>query len=339
MISRKIFEKETKEIVRDKVFIVSIFVQFIIIGALLFLYVFYSQINVASIPVVVTIDQPDAELIKSLRESGASVVVSNQLAPEPNEPGLPRSRNVNAYLNTTTGEIRTDVSNIYSGFALSRIRDATDELSFEEALEREGITYEASRVGTGNYGFLSMGYGLITPMAIILPAFVVMAFTLQSILIERKRKTIELLLVSPISDFKLTLSKIAPYAIVSTLLSIVWLLMVGRVFSLQNFPLLVIVSFIFSFLLVSASTLISTRAGSVREANAISSLIGMGVPMLAVLPNSPLTIYFPTVIISRIASNAIELEIIWTVIVFAALAIILFLITVKAVKRMRVNYL
>ncbi|MFH0972072.1 MAG: ABC transporter permease [Candidatus Micrarchaeota archaeon] len=335
-------EKELKDLVTDRVFIISVLLQFTIISALLFLYTFYSTINNTNLAVTVQIDKYDQELINRLMESGARVQVQTPegIKVYGNLSGnrLNRVGRVNIAYNTSTNEVKSDASNIFSGYAISKIRDAADELSFDQALVSEKFSYTVEDVEDGNFAFLPISYGIIIPIALILPAFIIMGFTLQGILVERKTKVIELLLVSPISDFQIAQIKIVPYIFASTLLSILWLLLIGIRIEYQNFALLGLISFLFSMLIISISTIISCTASSVKEANALSSIFGMTVPMLGILPYNALSIYFPTAIMARIASSRVNDELLLTIGVFAIAAMACFVWAVNAIRKMRVNF-
>ncbi len=334
-------KKELKDIATDKVFIISVLLQFTIISALLFLFTFYSTINNTNFPVTVELDKYDADLVGRLTESGVTVKVRGEDGFEIyNSQIRPTGRvgSVTIAFNSSNNEVSSDVSNIFSGYAISKVRDASEEVSFEQALEEKQFDYEFSGVKEGNYAFLPLSYGIIIPIAIILPAFIVMGFTLQGILVERKTKVIELLLVSPVSDFQIAQIKVIPYILVSAFLSLLWILYISATIQILNPLALVFVAALFSVMTVSISTIISATASSVKEANAFSSLIGMSIPMLGILPYNSLSNYFPTVIMGRVASNALTFDILFSIGVMTLISLLLFALAVYSIRRMRINF-
>ncbi|HLC48574.1 MAG TPA: ABC transporter permease [Candidatus Norongarragalinales archaeon] len=334
-------KKEATDLVTDKVFLISILLQFTIISALLFLYQFYSSINNTNFPVTVELDSYNADLVGRLQENGVNVQVRTPEGLTTYQSGVQPARrlgSIRVAFNTSSNEVKSDVANVFSGYAISKIRDAAELVSFEQALEKEGVAYEISGTMDGDFAFLPLNYGLIVPIAIILPAFIVMGFTLQGILVERKTKAIELLLVSPISDFQIAQIKVLPYMAVSTLLSVIWLLFISSRVEVLNIWALAAVAAMFSIITVSLSTIISCTASSVKEANAISSLAGMAIPMLGILPYSIFSPFFPTVIMARVSSSHLGMELALTIAVLGFVAAAFFLAAMLAIRNMRRNF-
>jgi ABC-type Na+ efflux pump permease subunit len=324
-------EKEFREILGDRAFLGSIIVQFITISMLLFLYDTYSEVmhspNLSS-RVTVALDKNNTELINRLEGSGVNVVLENASgAVKPN-----------AFINTTTGEVKTDPGNIFSGFAIAKINSVSEAISFDEAIRQGNFSYSSQSLAGGNTDFVEMGYGLIVPIALMMPAMVSLSLSIQNILSERKKRTVELLLVSPISDFDIAFAKSAPYVLASTLSGAAWLLLVMQKIPVYNIPLLILAELLISLVLVSLSVLISASARSIQEANVLSSLVGMIFVFSMLLPSSSLSFYLPTILISRISSNFPDEEIVAGLVLLAALGMLCFWLAVKGVGRMRKSY-
>ncbi len=324
-------EKELREILGDRAFLGSIIIQFITISMLLFLYSTYSDVmhspNLNG-KVTVALDKNNTELMNRLEESGVKVIVQN--GSEDERP--------NAVINTTTGEVKTDPGNIFSGFAIAKINSVSKAISFDEALQESHFNYSSEGLAGGNTDFVEMGYGLIVPIALVMPAMVGLSLSIQNILSERKKRTIELLLVSPISDSDIAFAKTAPYVIASTLCGGAWLVVVMQKIPVYNIPLLIFAELLLSLILVSLSVLISASARSIQEANVLSSLAGMAFVFSILLPSSFLSLYLPTILISRISSNYPDEGIATGLALLTAMSLLCFWLAVKGVGRMRRSY-
>jgi ABC-2 type transport system permease protein len=325
----KLIEKELREILGDRAFLGSVIIQFITVSMLLFLYDTYSEVmHSPNLKVTVAVDKNNTELINRLEESGVRVILGS-------EEGIEKP---NAVINTSTGEIKTDPGNIFSGFAIAKISSVSKAISFDEALEKGNFNYSSKNLAGGNTDFIQMGYGLIVPIAIVMPAMVGLSLSIQNILSERKKRTIELLLVSPISDFDIAFAKTAPYVISSAVCGTAWLVIVMQKIPLYNTPLLILTELLLSLMLVSLSVLISASARSIEEANVLSSLAGMTFVFSILLPSSSLSLYLPTILISRISSNFPDEGIVTGLVLLILMSLLCFWLAVKGVERMRRSY-
>ncbi len=336
---RTLAKKEFGEIVMDRAFLFSIVVQFILVSMLLFIYVSYSQISKANIPITVSINSNQTDLIKNLESSGVKVLVVNTSTGRATP--VPRTYAPNtavAAIDTDTKTVKTDPSNIMSGFAIAKIKSVSEKVSFDEALAANNFDFKVERNFEGTAEFVQMGYGMLVPICIILPAIVAMSISTQSIFTERKRNTIELLLVSPISNASIAFYKTAPLVLVSVLCAAAWLLLVATQIPTSNLPLLVVVAFAFSLLLVSLSVVISCKSKTVREANAFSSVAGMAVMISMVLPYNPLVVYTPNSVMARAASNALDADMLAGTGVLLLAAFLSYLWSMRAVGELRRSY-
>lgn len=337
-IESTLVKKEVREIGMDRAFLFSILVQFLLVSMLLFIYSSYSHILTTEVPVIITIDSNETALIEELEGSGAKVVL---VEPGGNSREPPRSTVPNtavAAIDTNSGAVRADSSNIMSGFAIAKIKSVSEKVSFEEALAENNFDFQVERNFEGSAEFIQMGYGILIPICIILPAIVAMSISTQSIFSERKRNTIELLLVSPISDNSIAVYKVFPLVAISVLCSAAWLIMVSWQIPTSNFPILLAVSFFLSLLLVSLSVVFSCKSKTVREANAMSSVAGMFAMVSLVLPYSPLVIYSPTTVMARAASNALDAEMLIGAAILGVLALLAYAASLRAVGDLRRSY-
>ncbi len=336
-IKTTLIKKELGEIGMDRAFLFSIFVQFLLISMLLFIYASYSQILTAEIPVTIAINSNETDLIEELEESGAKVI----LVDEGRNRGIPRTISPNtavASIDTEEKTVKSDPSNIMSGFAIAKIKSVSEKVSFDQALEKNNFMFDVDRSFEGSAEFIQMGYGILIPICIILPAIVVMSISTQSIFIERKRNTIELLLVSPISNNAIAVYKVFPLVGVSVLCAFAWLLLVSLQIPTANIQLLLLVSFFLSLFLVSMSVVFSCKSKTVREANALSSVAGMFAMVSLVMPYSPAVLYSPTSVMARAASNTLDTEMIMGTAALGAVSLIAYWFALRAVEELRRSY-
>jgi ABC-type Na+ efflux pump permease subunit len=350
-MKKTLAKKEFNEMLMDRAFLFSIVVQFILVSMLLFIYVSYSQISKTNVPITVTINSNETELISSLKDSGVNVIVTEG----GENPAIPKTFSPNAAaaaIDTSAKTVKTDPSNIMSGFAIAKIKSASEKVSFDQALSNNNFTYSEDRVFQGSAEFVQMGYGMLIPICIILPAVVAMSISTSSIFTERKRNTIELLLVSPITNLSLTLYKVFPLVGVSVVCSLAWLLLVSTAIPISsssisafgfevfvsNIWLLLAVSFSISVLMVSLSVVVSCKSKTVREANAFSSIVGMFIMVSLVLPYNPLVVYTPTSVMARAASSVLDNEMLIGSAALAFVAFLSFLWAKRAVGELRESY-
>jgi len=337
--------KEFNEVVTDRAFLISIVIQFLLISTLLFIYSTYANVSKTPITVKVALDKSNPSLEEKLKNAGVQVVFSNDSQPQNNAAPTaaspasitPARNQVVATINTEEKKVTTE-SNILSAFAISKIKQASEELSFEEALSEKGFSFSSSQPIEQTSELVQLGYGILIPISAMLPALIAMSLATQNIFMERKRKTIELLLVSPISDFELAFNKIMPLVLISSLCSFAWLFLVSQRIPLLNFSLLVFISFLISLFLVSLSVIISCKSKTVKEADGVSSIVGMVLMITLVAPHTPLTIYMPTIVLARTASNFIDFEIAVGLIAFIIFTILSFMLAVRGIGELRKNY-
>jgi hypothetical protein len=75
-----------------------------------------------------------------------------------------------------------------------------------------------------------------------------------------------------------------------------------------------------------------------KEANALSSLVGMIAVTSIIVPYNPLSIYLPAVMIARIASNALDFSIGVGIFSISLISVLAFLIAIRSVGEMRNNF-
>jgi ABC-type Na+ efflux pump permease subunit len=336
-LQKTLLKKEFGEITMDRAFLFSIVIQFLLISMLLFIYVSYSQISKAKVPITVSINSNQTDLIKNLEDAGVKVVVLNGSNPAPVTRPLAPNAAI-ASIDTQAKTVKTDPSNIMSGFAIAKIKSVSEKVSFDEALAKHNFDFQVERNFDGAAEFVQMGYGMLVPICLILPAVVAMSISTQSIFTERKRNTIELLLVSPISNGSIAFYKIFPLVLVSVLCSAAWLLMVSWQIPVSNFPLLLFVSLFMSLIMVALSVVVSCKSKTVREANAFSSIVGMFIMVSLVLPYNWLVVYTPTSVMSRAASNALDKEMLIGAAILGLFAVLSYTWALRAVGELRRSY-
>ncbi|MEM3373179.1 MAG: ABC transporter permease subunit [Candidatus Anstonellales archaeon] len=339
-----LFEKEIADILRNRAFLISIITQIFFIFVLIFMYKTYSNIDQYNIPITVAINSNDTSMINALKQSGINVIVKNssnlenqlyENSSNQNQQLLVTGRQV-AEIDLENKTIKTDTSNVLSSIAIARIKVASKIKSFEEVLEENNYSFYVQGNQKKNE-FAQIAYSLIIPLIVLFPAIVSMTLASESLLIEKKRKTIELLLVSPISNLKLLIAKLIPLTISGLFTTSVLLIFASSQIEVDNHIVLLIISLIINLTAISIGIIISTKSKTVREANSFSAIMAILIVSLIVISN-PFSLYLPHTVAARASITQVDDSIILGIIFNMFFAMITVFIAYKSISDMRINY-
>ncbi|MCX8166420.1 MAG: ABC transporter permease [Candidatus Micrarchaeota archaeon] len=335
-----LLEKEIAEILRNRAFLISVITQIFMIFVLLFMYKTYSNIDHYNIPITVAVNSNDTTMINALKQSGVNVVVKNSSS-TPNTNTNPIQTNQTfqnqvAEIDLENKTIKTDSSNILSSIAIARIKVASKIKSFEEVLQDNNYTFQVQG-NTKKNEFAQIAYSLIVPLIVLFPAIVSMTLASESLLLEKKKKTIELLLVSPVSNLYILIVKLVPLVIFGVLTSLILILFASSQIEILNQHVLLVIALIMNVIATSLGIIISTKSKTVREANAISAIIAIIIVSFIVISN-PFSIYFPHTIAARVSITNIDSAIIQGIIINIIFAIMISFLAYKSIESMRTNY-
>ncbi len=297
-------EKELVELGSNRAFWISVITQIFLVFVMVFLYKTYASIDQTKVPITVEVNANDTKLIRALNDSGINVVVVENKSQSQRNAFRGSSQPV-ARIDVENKTIKSDSSNILSGIAIARIKVASRIKSLEELLEENDFELNVEYLGKKANDFAQMAYSLIIPLIIFFPAIVSMTLASQNILLEKKKKTIELYLVSPINTLQILLVKTIPLILVSTTTTILLIMIASNDIKIMNYPLLIAVSFLVGIMGTSLGIIISATSRTIREANATSAIIAIMVVSVMVFP-SGLTLYLPHTIAARAAVTALD---------------------------------
>ena len=335
-------EKELYEVINNRAFRMSIITQVFLVFVMVYLYKTYSSIDQYKIPITVSVNENDPALVQALEDNGVTVVVrptansSNSSGASSAQASRPRGSNEVAQIDVNSKEIKSDSSNILTSIAIARIKVASRVKSLDDLLAENNFTFKVQG-SQDNNDFAQMAYGLIIPLVIMFPAIVSMTLASQGLLIEKKKRTIELFLVSPISDFSIAIAKILPLSVASLLTSVILLLVASNDIVIKNQLILIVVSCLVAIAATSLGIVISTFSKTVREANALSAIVAIMSVAVIVIP-TPLSLYMPHTTAARAAVTSLDEPILLGMFFSLFLAVLSFAVAFYSVARMRKNY-
>jgi len=191
--------------------------------------------------------------------------------------------------------------------------------------------------------FVEIMQTLLIPLILLLPIFLSMNILSDSIVGEKERKTFEILLASPLKRIEIILGKILPTFAISIIQIIVWTLVLGaRGISIFNLPLLLLFLSIIMLLLFSISIVFSNISSNITESNLFLTLFMMVVTLIMFVPipvENPILkevlSYSPIIPLIKIASNpSIDLlEIGKYMAIYSGLALISLFIALKGIAK------
>lgn len=333
-------EKEIMEIIGNRAFRISILTQIFLIFVMVFMYKTYANIDQYNIPITVAVNSNDTTMITALKDSGVNVIVKENTTEEQNwqsqSAAKPRQQNQVAEIDMNTKEIKSDSSNILTGIAIARIKVASRIKSFEDLLLENRFSFQTNGYQDKNE-FAQLAYSLIIPLIVLFPAIVSMTLASQNILLEKKKKTIELLLVSPISNLHITVAKIVPLAAVSVVTSVLLFAVAANDVEIKNYPVLIALAGITGLAGTAFGIIISTSSRTVREANAVSAIVAILAVGLMIIPG-PVAMIMPHTVAARAAVTTVDFWILSGLALNAAAALVVCYAAYLSIKGMRKNY-
>jgi ABC-2 type transport system permease protein len=143
-------------------------------------------------------------------------------------------------------------------------------------------------------GFAAVVNGLLIPSLLILPLFMWSGALIESIINEKERKTMELIMAGPVRKSSIVLGKMLAVSILIGFLSVFWIGLLsfeGIIFGnpVGTYLILMLVG----VFLVSVVALVTTLSKNFKEANIYVTIVTMGI--FTFFAMITLTLYFPQV--------------------------------------------
>ena len=141
--------------------------------------------------------------------------------------------------------VKTDLSNVFNPVVSNKINTAVNEYQIQNKLASSGLNAteiqkimnpvnlhvvnlnenHQAEIALDSPYFVEIMYGFIVPFILLLPFFLASNIVTDSIVGERERKTFEVLLMTPISSSMIMLGKTMPILFFSLIQSVVWIIL------------------------------------------------------------------------------------------------------------------
>jgi ABC-2 type transport system permease protein len=367
-------QKESQDILSNKIYLLLIFVQLMIILGAFGLAMASSIVTDPNlidqwqgstiIKVGITQDLNGSSLEKNLKEQKLNLIYFNTAQEGIRELGS--SMVAMIYLKNSQGDIglETNNANVFYPVVSDKISMALNSYRLEQKLSKQGLSFQqikviknpvflketpinknsAAPLAIDSSYFVEIMYGFIIPFIVLLPFFLASNIVTDSVVGEKERKTFEILLMAPLSSSMVMIGKILPILSFSIMQSAAWIVLLWllKVPVYNIIPLLVLLFFLglgFS----GMGIIISMLVDSTKEANSAITLLlffatfVLFVPLFMNIPSiQSILNLIPTVIIVRMTSTpVIEAPVLLSFIPTVTLSLLIFVIAVYSFKRER----
>lgn len=335
--------KESRDILSNKIYIMLVIVQLIIIMGAYGLALFSSMITdpnmidqwqgSSAIKVGITQDLSGSELEKNLKDQNLNLVYYQ--TPEEGRNQLGTTMVALIYLNGSQGDIglETNTANVFYPVISEKINQGLDTYLLEQKLSSQGLssqqikliqnpvvlkevpmnTNQTAPLAIDSSYFVEIMYGFIVPFIVLLPIFLASNIVTDSVVGEKERKTFEVLLMTPLSSYMVVIGKILPVLIFSLLQSAAWIFLLELLkVPIYHSLLLMVLLFFVGLGFIGLGVIISMLVDSTKEANSSITLLlffatfVLFVPLFMDIPwlEGVLNL-IPTVIMVRLTSTPV----------------------------------
>ena len=203
---------------------------------------------------------------------------------------------------------------------------------------------ESSRLALNSPYFVEIMYGFLVPFILLLPLFLASNIVTDSIVGERERKTFEVLLMAPISNSMVIFGKTLPILSFALIQSMAWILLLDLLgVPIYNALTLFFILFFIGLGFISIGIIISMFVDSTKEANSAITIVLVFTTFILFTPLFIKASYFeailnfiPTVLMVKLASTPVlNLKTLLYTVPTALISMILFLITVRYFRHER----
>lgn len=365
--------KEAQDILKNKIYLLVVFVQvFILLGA----FGLAIASSIASDPAL--LDQYGAtsalkvgvsdsirgsDLETDLINQKLSLVYYNNISDAQQFLGtsLVAIVDLNGNQNVT---IKTDTSNVFYPIVSTKINKAVNGYELNKKLASTGLNSSEIQqilnpvnlevvIVNGNRPanlaldspyFVEIMYGFIVPFILLLPFFLASNIVTDSVVGERERKTFEVLLMTPISSSMVMIGKTLPILSFSLIQSIAWIILLDLLkVPIYNPILIFILLFFMGLAFIGIGILLSMFVDSTKEANSAITIILVFATFILFMPLfinasyfAPFLNYIPTVLIVKMASTPnIRPDIIISILPTILISLMIFGLTIRYFRHER----
>lgn len=365
--------KEAQDILKNKIYLLVVFVQvFILLGA----FGLAIASSIASDPAL--LDQYGAtsalkvgvsdsirgsDLETNLINQKLSLVYYNNISDAQRFLGT----SLVAIVGLNNGQnltIKTDTSNVFYPVVSTKINKAVNGYELNKKLASTGLNSSEIQqilnpvnlqvvIVNGNRPanlaldspyFVEIMYGFIVPFILLLPFFLASNIVTDSVVGERERKTFEVLLMTPISSSMVMLGKTLPILSFSLIQSIAWIILLDLLkVPIYNPILIFVILFFMGLAFIGIGILLSMFVDSTKEANSAITIILVFATFILFMPLfikasyfAPFLNYIPTVLIVKMASTPnIRPDIIISILPTILISLMIFGLTIRYFRHER----
>ena len=257
-------KKEFKDILSERIYIITLLLQVFVVIGIVFLGLFYAQIQ-HSITYVgnVYVESDDPLFLEQISRDERINLVS--------------------YPDRAVAVITVEEGTIHI-----EMRVAWFTRDVEDVIKRAytNMRFEWGTVSKGaNPIFIEIMSSLLIPLVLLLPIFFSMNILSDSIVKEKERKTLEILFSVPMRREEIIIGKIIPIVGLGLLQVTAWIGLLSQIYPYMYHVLLLILFLVIVMaFFFSSAVAFSTYAGTMRESNLFLILFMMAVTFLVFIP-------------------------------------------------------
>jgi ABC-type Na+ efflux pump permease subunit len=256
--------KEFKDILSEKIYIITLLLQIFVVFGIVFLGIFYAQIQY-SITYIgdVYVESDNPHFLEQLRRDERINLVPS------------RDRAVAVIID------KNDVIDVEM-----RNFNFTEDVGDVINRAYTNMQYEWGAISRGlNPTFIEIMNSLLIPLVLLLPIFFSMNILSDSIVREKERKTLEILFSVPMRREEIIIGKIIPVVVLALAQVVAWVGILSFIYPhLYHIPLLITFLVMVMAFFFSSAVAFSTYAGTMRESNLFLILFMMVVTFLVFIP-------------------------------------------------------
>ncbi len=256
--------KEFGDILSEKIYIMTLLLQIFVVVGIVFLGMFYAQIQF-SITYVgnIYVESDDPRFLEQIQRDERI-----HLVPSPDT--------AVAVITVKEDAIQVEMRDFHF----------TDDVKDIISRAYTNMRIEWGEVPKGeNPVFLEIMNSLLIPLVLLLPIFFSMNILSDSIVKEKERKTLEILFSVPMRREEIIIGKIIPVIVLALLQVAAWVGILSQIYPhLYHIPLLLLFLTMIMAFFFSSAVAFSTYAGTLRESNLFLILFMMAVTFLVFLP-------------------------------------------------------
>ncbi len=365
-------KKEAQDVLSNRIYLLVVFVQIIIILGAFGLAMTSSIVTDPNLidewggdtvlKVGIPQDLKGSSLEQNLKDENLNVVYYNTVEEGKREVGSEIVAFV--HISNSMGDISltSDTGNVFYPVVTQKLTAALDSYRLEQRLSQQGLSSQQietiknpiilkevavnsdspAKIALDSSYFIEIMYGFIVPFILLLPFFLASNIVTDSIVGEKERKTFEVLLMTPLSSTMVIMGKILPILLFSLIQSGAWILLLDALkVPIYHSLLLLVLLFFVGLGFIGMGVLISMLVDSTKEANsAITLLLFLAtfvlfVPLFMDIPSLQTVLnWIPTVIIVKMSSTPyLNTELVLDFLPSMVISLLIFLASVRLFRQ------